>query len=208
VKTFMSITYGEWPEGHPHLTKIGGYPFGIAKVTCPDPLTYKNRDGYAASFKRLYNNYKRRAAKQGLEFTLTEKIFFELTSQPCYFCAAPPSRKVNKKAKNSYVYNGLDRFDCNKGYIASNCIGCCWEHNDLKGRLTFMDFYQQSLAVVLSISSKTALDIGDLECLNRLIDLWPNVRFLKEHRSALLEDMEKYPDRFRFNWLLQPVKWQ
>ena len=204
----MSIRIKGWPEGHPHLINIDGYPFGLPKIICPDPLTYKERDGYASSFKRLYSRYKRRAVKQDVEFTLTERFFFELTSQPCYFCAAPPSRKADKKAKNSYVYNGVDRMDSAKGYVVDNCFGCCWEHNDLKGTLTYKEFYRHSLAVVLAESSKTALDIGDLECLDRLIELFPNVRFLKEHRSALLEDMEKDPSRFRFNWLLQPVKRQ
>ncbi len=202
----MSFRIDGWPEGHPHLTKIDGYPFGLSRLGCPNPVAYKKRDGYAASFRRLYNSYRRRAAKQGLEFTLTEKNFYELTSQPCYFCAAPPSRKADKRAKNSYVYNGLDRLDRAKGYIPSNCCGCCWDHNDLKGKLAFADLYRHLLAVVLSVSSKTALDIGDLECLNRLIELFPNVRFLKEHRSALLSDMEKSPRRPRFDWLLKPVK--
>jgi hypothetical protein len=206
----MSYRIQGWSEGHPHLTKIDGYPFGIAKVTCPYPLLCKKGDGYAASFKRLFDRYKRRAAKQGLEFALTEKTFFEFTSQPCYFCAALPSRKADRKAKNSYIYNGLDRMDSTKGYVNSNCIACCWEHNDLKGKLTYEQFYEQSLAVVLSISSKTALAQGDLECLDRLIELFPNVRFLKEHRSSLLRDMEKKPNdpRFNpsFNWLCKPVQ--
>jgi len=202
---FMSFRIDGWPEGHPHLTKIDGHPFGLSRLECANPATHKERDGYASSFRRLYNSYRRRATKQRVEFTLTEKDFYELTSQPCYFCAAPPSRKADKRAKNPYIYNGLDRLDSAKGYIPSNCCGCCWEHNDLKGRLPFTDFYRHSLAVVLSVSSKTARDIGDLQCLDRLIELFPNVRFLKEHRAALVKDLERSPGRPRFNWQLKPV---
>src|SRR5216683_4229604 len=36
-----------WPEGHPHLTKIDGYPFGYVTPLNPNPLLDKNRDGYA-----------------------------------------------------------------------------------------------------------------------------------------------------------------
>jgi len=204
----MSIRIEGWPEGHPHLTKIDGYPFGFPQGACPDPLSYTKRDGYGSSFRRLYNSYKSRAMKQGVEFTLNERHFFEVTSQPCYVCATPPSRKVNKKAKNSYIYNGIDRMDSAKGYVINNCFACCWEHNDLKGKLTYKEFFRHSLAVVLSECSKTAVDNGDLECLDRLIELFPNVRFLKKHRSALLKDIERYPNRLRFNWLLRPVQTQ
>ena len=88
----MSFKIEGWPEGHPHLTKIDGYPFGYAEPTSPNPLLDKNRDGYASSFKRLYQSYKKRATEAKLEFTLTEDDFYYLTSQPCFYCAAPPSR--------------------------------------------------------------------------------------------------------------------
>lgn len=198
----MDVKIEGWPEGHPHLTRIDGYPFGLSRVTAPDPLTYAKGDGYASSFRRLYNRYKRRASSQGVEFTLTERHFFEITSQPCYVCATPPSRKADRKVRNSYVYNGIDRMDSAKGYIVSNCFGCCWEHNDLKGGLTYKEFFRHSLAVVLSECSKTAVDIGDLECLDRLIELFPNVQFLNEHRAALINDIKMYPNRVRFNWRL------
>ena len=60
--------------------------------------------------------------------------------------------------------------------------------------------------VVLSTSSKTAVDLGDLECLDLLIRLFPKVRFLKEHRLAAAEDIQRRPNEPRWNWLCQPVK--
>lgn len=202
----MSFTINGWPFGHPHLTKIDGYPFGYSGPTAPNPLLAAKGDGYVSTFNQLFKRYQKRAAKAGREFTLTQQVFYELTSQPCYFCAAPPSQKVRKTVKNSYIYNGLDRFDSGKGYTPSNCVACCWRHNDLKGTNSFQELYRHSLAVVLSVSSKTALDIGDLRCLELLIELFPNVRFLQEHRSALLEDMKRNPTKPRWNWLLKPVR--
>jgi hypothetical protein len=128
-----------WPEGHPHLTKVGGYPFGYPQLTSPNPLLDIKSDGSA------------------------------------------------------------------KGYTLRNCFGCCWEHNRMKGTLSFQEFYRQSLAVTLSISSRTALDIGDLQCIELLLKLYPHVPFLKEHRLALLEDMRRSPRKPRFYWLLQPA---
>jgi hypothetical protein len=186
----MSLKIDGWPLGHPHLTKIDDYPFGYPRLTSPNPLHGTNRDGYTASFNRLYTRYRRKAAGRVREFTLTKQQFYELTSQPCFYCAAPPSRKADRRVKNPYIYNGIDRYDSAKGYTLNNCFSCCWEHNRMKGILSFEEFYRQSLAVVLSISSRTALDIGDLPCMESLNELFPNVRFLKEHRSALLENLQ------------------
>jgi hypothetical protein len=201
----MSFVLEGWPEGHPHLTRIGGYPFGYFRPRSPNPLLHTKRDGYASSFNQLYNRYKKDAAKKKRDFALTKQEFYEVTSQPCYYCAAPPTKKADSEVKNSYIYNGIDRYDSAKGYSPSNCIGCCWEHNRMKGTLSFMQYYEQSLMVTLSISSRTALDIGDMECLELLIKLFPNVQFLKAHRSALQEDIQRKPRELRFNWLLQPA---
>lgn len=195
-----------WPEGHPHLTTIEGFPFGWWPPISRNPLQDNSRDGYAASFRKLYKSYRKRATNLGYEFTLTEQDFYEITSQPCFWCAAPPSRKADKRAKNSYLYNGVDREDCRKGYILGNCVACCWTHNDLKGRLSVHDYYRHCLAVVLSYSGKMAYDIGDLECLDLLVKLFPNVRFIREHHSALKTKMRQNPKELRFNWLTQVVK--
>lgn len=205
-RKLMSFKINGWSEGHPHLTRIDSYPFGALRPKSRNPLGDTTRDGYASSFRQLYKSYKRRANKFGREFTLTEQDFYLLTSQPCFYCATPPAHRASKRGKISYVYNGLDRRDRQKGYIPSNCVACCWKHNDLKGRLSFQEFYQHSLAVVLSVSSRTAVDIGDLTCLELLIELFPNVRFLNEHRTVVLEDMRQNPRKPRFNWRLEPVQ--
>ena len=202
---FMCFKIDGWPEGHPHLTKIDGYPFGHVDPPSPNPLLDKNRDGYASSFRELYRTYKKRAIKEGLEFNLNENDFYYLTSQPCSYCAAPPSHRVSKRGKKSYIYNGLDRHDSGKGYTLKNCRPCCWNHNRLKGNLSYVEFYRQCLAVVLSESSKTAVDMRDLRCLDLLIELFPNVQFMKAHRLALLEAMKRNPTEPRWNWLCQPV---
>ncbi len=55
----MGCSIKGWPEGHPQLVTIDGYPFGYATLQCPDPTSEESkveRDGYAASFKALYIN--------------------------------------------------------------------------------------------------------------------------------------------------------
>jgi hypothetical protein len=204
----MSIKINGWPGGHPHQARIDEYQFGNFHPKAASPLFYTKRDGYVSSFNNLYNRYRKKATAKKRDFTLSKEDFYLLTSQPCYYCAAAPSKKADGKVKNSYIYNGLDRLDSTKGYTHSNCIGCCWEHNRMKGTLSFQEFYFRSLAVTLSISSRTAMDIGDMECLELLIKLFPNVEFLKAHRRFLQEDIQRGVPRvgLRFNWLLQPVR--
>ena len=111
-----------WPDGHPHQTKLEGYPFRYVEPKSPNPLLDQKRDGYASSFKRLYGKYKRQAADKGWEFTISPEDFYFFTSQPCILCAAPPSRRM-PRAKNPYIYNGPrpslpTRFRCK--FVVSN----------------------------------------------------------------------------------------
>ena len=87
----MSFSIRGWPEGHPQLTKIDGYPFGSAIPQCSDPTSEESerrRDGYTASFNSLYDRYKRSAVERGLIFNISKKDFWLLTSQPCFVCAS------------------------------------------------------------------------------------------------------------------------
>ena len=103
----MSFKIEGCSEGHTHLTKIDGYLFGYVQLINPNPLLETARDGYASSFKRLYKRYRTRAAKDGLEFKLNEVDLYYLTSQLCFYSAAPPPQRVSKKSKRPYVYTHL-----------------------------------------------------------------------------------------------------
>jgi len=167
-----------------------------AKPQCPDPTSKESgrlRDGYTASFNSLYDRYKRSAADRGLIFDISKKDFWLLTSQPCFVCAAPPSHGKSKKHKNPYLYNGLDRVDSSEGYRLGNVVGCCWAHNRIKGNLTHQKFFEHCLAVVLSELSKTATSNNDIATLERLIDLFPNVRFLQEHHAHVWQELKRNP---------------
>lgn len=195
-ETSLSFKITGWSEGHPALTPIDDYPFGCAKPQCPDPTSEESRrkkDGYSASFNELYRSYVRRAKKAGRKFSISEKEFWQLTSQPCIVCAKPPLQGGRKGRKNPYLYNGLDRLDSNGDYVLGNVAGCCGEHNRIKSDLTYEDFFKHCLAVVLSELSKTATANNDIETLERLIDLFPNVRFLREHHASVWQVLAANP---------------
>jgi hypothetical protein len=193
----MIFSIKGWPEGHPALTRIDDYPFGYVDPQCPDPTSaesIRRRDGYSASFNALYESYKSRAAEDKREFNLSKRDFWRLTSQPCIVCGAPPAQgKSPRRNKNPYIYNGLDRLDSSKGYVLGNVAGCCGEHNRIKSDHSPERNFKHCLEVVLSELSKTALSCNDIETLERLIDIFPNVRFLEEHRKVVWNMLNENP---------------
>lgn len=56
-----------------------------------------------------------------MDFELTKEQFYNLISQPCYYCG--------DKEKE---FNGIDRIDSQKGYIIDNCVTCCEYCNKMK----------------------------------------------------------------------------
>lgn len=120
------------------------------------PMSPKGDTGMS----RIYDLYKRRAAKKGIEFGLSKMEFKELTSKPCFYCNEPPSMEYVHRFKNAtereiensrYHYNSLDRIDSSKGYTLDNVrpsCKCCntmkWNHSEefFKERIKiFYEFY-------------------------------------------------------------------
>lgn len=99
------------------------------------------------SIRRLYSHYMRKAANRQLEFALAIDKFQELTSGNCYYCNSGPTNKIQGGlVHNSYLYNGIDRKDNNKGYIEDNVVSCCKHCNYAKRTLSvnqFLDLIKQ-----------------------------------------------------------------
>lgn len=91
---------------------------GGAKFCSDNHRIYTHR----SALNPKYKYYIRNAEKRKLDFTLTIEEFDTITSQPCYYCGANGLR------------NGIDRIDCNKGYIINNCLPCCTDHAFMRNR--------------------------------------------------------------------------
>ena len=100
--------------------------------------------GEDAAFNVLYQSYKKRAAKNGLIFTLTRKEFRTLTKQPCVYCASKPFQVQyiggNNRKGHEYIYSGIDRIDSSKGYTLDNCSPCCKICNFAKSNMNVGEF--------------------------------------------------------------------
>jgi len=73
-----------------------------------------------------YKNYIRDANMKNLKFELSFDYFVEIVKQVCYYCG-----KLQDKG-----LNGIDKIDCNSGYVKENCVSCCEMCNVMKGTLT------------------------------------------------------------------------
>ena len=101
-----------------------------------------NRKAFGiASAHAAYCAYTKKAKQKGLEWALSENDFLTITSQPCFYCGAPPSNVSKSGVYNGdYVYSGIDRMDSEKGYVAGNVVACCFVCNRAKSDMPLVDF--------------------------------------------------------------------
>jgi len=75
----------------------------------------------------------------------------KLTTSPCFYCGTPPSQRKRSPGQvgehATYVYNGVDRVDNEVGYVAENCVPCCWRCNKAKGSMTQREFLDMAMAI-------------------------------------------------------------
>ena len=90
-----------------------------------------------ASMNSLVGVYRRRAKERGYCFELSADEASTLFRSNCFYCGAPPSQVVAGKTYNgSFVYNGLDRVDNDRGYTLENTVACCGPCNSSKKAVT------------------------------------------------------------------------
>lgn len=80
-----------------------------------------------------YKNYIRDANMKNLKFDLSFDDFIEIVKQVCYYCG-----KLQEKG-----LNGIDKMDCNGGYVKENCASCCEMCNIMKGTLSVNVFLKR-----------------------------------------------------------------
>lgn len=85
-----------------------------------------------------YCQYKTRAIKNNLEFSITTCDFDNITADSCYICG-----KENTKLHE----NGIDRINSKKGYSTDNAKACCAECNYMKIDYDFDDMIQKFVEI-------------------------------------------------------------
>lgn len=113
---------------------------GTKSCGCLRKETGRLSEGEAAC-NAVIRSHKRHAKERNLEQALTNEQIITLHKENCHYCGAPPSNKYFRKNLNgSYVYNGIDRIDNNKGYTIDNVVSCCENCNYSKRQMTYDEF--------------------------------------------------------------------
>lgn len=95
--------------------------------------------GYATA-RNQYAVYRHNAKRRSLAFDLTFDEFYALAEQACSYCSAPPTPRQRGNAATSWLCNGIDRVDNDKGYVLDNCVPCCKLCNQRKRAASREDF--------------------------------------------------------------------
>ena len=86
-----------------------------------------------------YSQYKSRAKRKNIEFTITLEQFAFITSLKCWYCKREfPDKGV-----------GIDRAWNNMGYVPINCAPCCWDCNRAKSNMSRVGFYKYRKLLLL-----------------------------------------------------------
>jgi hypothetical protein len=109
--------------------------------SCGCFINGKLKQSKDAAFKRCFCDYQQNAKSRNYDFNLTQEEFKSITLQNCYYCNKVPSQiRYNKTKSQSYIYNGIDRKNNNKGYTLDNCIPCCGTCNQMKNNSEYYEF--------------------------------------------------------------------
>jgi hypothetical protein len=92
-----------------------------------------------AGFSEIYNSYRNNAIQKGRDFELTIDDIKLIVAQNCFYCNDEPSNTI-KRRYYKFNYNGIDRFDNNKGYTIENTVPCCKMCNIAKNNNSYDKF--------------------------------------------------------------------
>jgi len=156
----QSRLYGEYTfNGIDRLDSARGYVPGNVVTSCPacnfakhrltprDFITHARRihppkkyvlqeiDRPARQAIYPYCGYKSAASRKGLIFGLTSGQVYAMFESPCVYCDTEGSNNCK-----GFAYNGIDRVDSAVGYVARNCVPCCWNCNRMKSNWALDEF--------------------------------------------------------------------
>lgn len=102
----------------------------------------------------IFSSYRYRAKNKFIIFKLSLEDFKKIIFSNCYYCGTPPINiQYHKNLKQNHIsYNGIDRKNCNLGYIKSNIVPCCKICNRAKGVLPTDKFIEWILRLYKNIS--------------------------------------------------------
>jgi hypothetical protein len=124
---------------------MGGKTKGCIKCRERHPQVRLRATGTERAFLNVWNSYLVRSRRKGIPFELNKEQFRALIIQDCFYCDEPPSNTLRAITEwgQDMIYNGIDRYEPEKGYVEGNCLPCCKYCNRMKSDLSFDDFFER-----------------------------------------------------------------
>lgn len=88
---------------------------------------------------------KAEARKRGLEWSLSDEQFVQLSCCPCSYCGRGGCNATS--LRDIVEAGGIDRFDNSLGYTPENSVPCCTACNQAKNDMTAEQFIAHCAAV-------------------------------------------------------------
>lgn len=90
----------------------------------------------------VFTQYRRCAAKRGIQFNISAGTFLSLAAAPCVYCTACSTNTAFRKqyAVKSWTYNGVDRVNSDLPYADGNVVACCKACNAAKSDMPLVTF--------------------------------------------------------------------
>ncbi len=80
------------------------------------------------------DDIRHKAKKRGKEWSIDSVEAYKMIIAPCRYCGFAPNWP------ESHI--GIDRVDNSKGYVAGNCVPCCFTCNSAKKELSEKEFFE------------------------------------------------------------------
>jgi len=129
--------------------------------------TFRRKAPGETGFNMLIGTYKRSARDRDLPFDTSNEFKLELkkiTKSNCFYCGIEPKQIIKPQEKyhptkesienSTYIYNGIDRIDSNKGYEFGNVVPCCYHCNLAKSDYTTEEFMEWANRLAKHMESK------------------------------------------------------
>lgn len=105
--------------------------------------------------------YKRRAKNQNVEFSFSDKEFYDICSMNCFYCDREPVVRstgyIRQNDVGVYKANGIDRIEPKKGYTIENSVPCCTPCNLMKTDKNQQEFINIAIRIAKKHGKKNVL---------------------------------------------------
>jgi len=134
-----------------------------------------------------YSDYRRRALKKQLDFSITPDDYNSIIKKDCFMCG---------KKSDQHHQNGIDRMDNTKGYILENINACCCECNLIKKDYVYEDIINKFLLIHKKQDSINETNLVSHENVNLIVDEPENPK-IKENRHLVVNRNKKTKEEIK-----------